>query len=118
VILHLKVFKSLPGGLHHLGARCRLRRLELPDPLLQLPLLLLCLELMLGQQHAPPFEHFLLEGEVYLSPGDIRRLPVQGHILLLEVLLGEGNVAGLVLQLPLPFFDLLYGLHLLDLLGL
>jgi hypothetical protein len=47
-MLRLKIFKSLPGGLHHLGARCRLRRLELPDPLLQLSLLLLRLELMLG----------------------------------------------------------------------
>jgi hypothetical protein len=40
-MLRLKVFKSLPGGLHRLGARCRLRRLELPDPLLYVLFLLL-----------------------------------------------------------------------------
>jgi hypothetical protein len=43
---------------------------------------------------------------------------IQGRILLLEVLLGEGNVTGLVIQLLLPFFHSFYGLHLLDPLGL
>jgi hypothetical protein len=52
---------------------------------------------MLGQQHASPFEHFLPEGEILLPPGEICLPPVQGRIFLLEVLLGEGNVAGLVL---------------------
>jgi hypothetical protein len=73
---------------------------------------------MLGQQHLSLFKHFLPEGEILLPPGEIRLPPIQGRILLLEVLLGKGNVVGLVLQLPLPLFDLLYGLYLLDPLGL
>ena len=55
---------------------------------------------MIGQQLLPPFKHFLPEGEVLLPPGEIRRPLIQGSILLLEVLLGQGNAAGLVLQLP------------------
>jgi hypothetical protein len=92
----LEIFQGLLGGLRRLGTKRRLCRFEPADPLLQLPLLLLRLELMLGQQHASPFKNFLLEGEVCLSPGEICRPPIQGRILLLEVLLGEGNVSGLV----------------------
>jgi hypothetical protein len=92
-MLCLEIFKCFLRRLHRLGARCRLRRLELPDPLFQLFLLLLRLELMLDQHLIPPFKHFLPEGEILLSPGAIRLLPIQGRILLLEVLLGQGNVA-------------------------
>jgi hypothetical protein len=49
VVLRLKILEGLPGVLHRLGARCRLRRLELPDPLLQLLFFLLRLELVLGE---------------------------------------------------------------------
>jgi hypothetical protein len=93
------------------GARCcsrRLRRLELVDPLLQRPLLLLCLELMLGQRLLPPFKHFLLEGEILLPPGEVRhspgevRLPsVQGVSFCFKLLLDEGGVAGLAFELSL-----------------
>jgi hypothetical protein len=68
---------------------------------------------MLGQQLIPPFKHFLPEGEVLLLPGEIRRPLILGRILLLEVLLGQGNVAGLVLQLSLPFLDPLHSRSLL-----
>jgi hypothetical protein len=103
-LLRLEIFKCLLHRLHHLGARCclcRLRRLELADPLLQRPLLLLCLELMIGQQLLPPFKHFLPEGEVLLLPAEIRRPLIQGGILFLEVLLGQGNAVGPVIQLLL-----------------
>jgi hypothetical protein len=112
-MLRLEIFKCFLRRLHRLGARCCLRRLELPDPLFQLFLLLLRLELMLGQQLILPFKHFLPEGVVLLPPGEIRCPLIQGRILLLEVLLGQGNVAGLVLQLPLPFLDPLHSRGLL-----
>jgi hypothetical protein len=57
---------------------------------------------MLSQQLAPPGEHFFLEDEIRLSPGEVRLPPVQGLLLRLEVLLGEGGVAGLALELLLP----------------
>jgi hypothetical protein len=107
-MLRLKVFQGLPGGLHCLGARCHLRRLELPDPLFQLLLLLLRLELMLVQHLAPPGEHLFQEGEIclppgeiHLPPGEVRLPPVQGLLLRLEFLLGEGGIAGLALELLL-----------------
>jgi hypothetical protein len=103
-LLRLEIFKRLLHRLHCLGARrclCRLRRLELAKPLLQRPLLLLCLELMIGQQLLSPFKHFLPEGEVLLLPGEIRRPLIQGGILFLEVLLSQGNAAGPVIQLLL-----------------
>jgi hypothetical protein len=84
-MLRLEIFKRF---LH------RLHRLELVDLLLQYPLLLLRLELMLGQQLLPPFKHFLLEGEILLPPGEVRlppgevRLPpVQGFSFRFELLL-------------------------------
>jgi hypothetical protein len=52
---------------------------------------------MIDQQLLPPFKHFLPEGEVLLLPGEIRRSLIQGSILLLEVLLGQGNAAGPVI---------------------
>jgi hypothetical protein len=88
--------------------------MELADLLLQLPLFLLCLELMLSQQLAPPGEHFFPKDEIRLSPGEVHLPPVQGLLLRLKVLLGEGGVAGLALELLLP---LLQPLHRLDLLG-
>jgi hypothetical protein len=106
-VLRLKILEGLPGGLHRLGARCRL---ELPDPLLQLLLFLLRLELVLGQQLAPSSEHFFPEGEIRLPP-------VQGLLLRLEVLLDEGGVAGLALELLLPLLQPLHSLGLMDLLG-
>jgi hypothetical protein len=113
-VLRLEIFKGLPGCLHRLGTRRRLRRIELSDLLLQLPLFLLCLELMLGQQLAPPGEHFFPEDKIRLSPGEVHLPLVQGLLLRLKVLLGEGGVAGLALELLLP---LLQPLHTLDLLG-
>jgi hypothetical protein len=113
-MLHLEIFKGLPGGLHHLGTRRHLRRFELADLLVQLPLFLLSFELVLGQQFAPPGEHFFHEDEIRLSPGEVRLPPIQGLLLRLKVLLGEGGVAGLALELLLP---LLQPLHSLDLLG-
>jgi hypothetical protein len=71
-VLCLEIFKGLSGGLHRLGTRRRLRCIELADLLLQLPLLLLGFELVLGQQLASPGEHFFPEGEVCLSPGEVR----------------------------------------------
>jgi hypothetical protein len=38
--------------------------------------------------------HFLPEGEILLPLGEVRLPPVQGCILLLEILLGEGYVKG------------------------
>jgi hypothetical protein len=69
---------------------------------------------MLGQQLASPGEHFFSEDEIRLSPGEVRLPPVQGLLLRLKVLLGEGGVAGLALKFLLP---LLQPLHSLDLLG-
>jgi hypothetical protein len=115
-MLRLNVFKGLPGGLHRLGARCPLRRLELSDPLLQLLLFLLRLELMLGQHLASPGKHFFLEGEIHLPPGEVRLPPVQGLLLRLEFLLGEGGVAGLALELLVQLLQPLHSLGLLDLL--
>jgi hypothetical protein len=116
-VLRLKIFKGFPGRLHRLGTRRRLRCLELPDPLLQLLLFLLYLELMLGQQLAPPSEHFFPEGEIHLSPSEVRLPPVQGLLLCLEVLLGEGGVAGLALELLLPLLQPLHSLGLMDPIG-
>jgi hypothetical protein len=61
-----------------------------------------------------PGEHFFLEGEIRLSPGEVRLPPVQGLLLRLKVFLDEGGIAGLALELLLP---LLQPLHSLDLLG-
>ena len=113
-MLRLEIFKCFLRRLHRLGVRCRLHRLKLPDPLFQRYLLLLRLELMLGQQLIPPFKHFLPEGEVLLPPGEIRRPLIQGSILLPEVLLGQGNAAGLVIQLPLQPLQALHSHGLLD----
>jgi hypothetical protein len=113
----LEIFEGLSGGLHFLGTRRRLRRIELVDLLLQLPLLFLCFELMLGQQLASLDEHLFPEGEIYLSPGEIHLLLVQGQLLLLKVFLGEGDLAGLALELLLPFLQPFHGLYLLGLLG-
>jgi hypothetical protein len=119
-MLHLEVFEGLPSGLHRLGARCRLRRLELADPLLQLLLLRLGLELVLGQHLAPPGEHLFPEGEIRLPPGEIclppgevRLPPVQGLLLGLEPLLSEGSLAGLAIELLLPHLQPLYSPGLL-----
>jgi hypothetical protein len=116
-MLRLEIFKCLLHRLHRLGAwccLCRLHRLELADPLLQRPLLLLRLELMIGQQLLPPFKHFLPEGEVLLVPGKICCSLIQGSILLLEVLLGQGNAAGPIIQLPLQPLQALHSRGLLD----
>jgi hypothetical protein len=110
----LEIFEGLSGGLHCLGTRRRLRRIELADLLLLLPLLFLCCELVLGQQLASLDEHFFPEGEICLSPGEIRLPPVQGQLLLLKVFLGEGDVAGLALELLLPFLQPFHGLYLLS----
>jgi hypothetical protein len=56
---------------------------------------------MIGQQLLPPFKHFLPEGKVLLPLGEICRPLIQGSIFILEVLLGQGNADGLVIQLPL-----------------
>jgi hypothetical protein len=113
----LEVLEGLSGGLQCLGARRRLRRIELADLLLHLPLFFLCFELVLGQQLASPGEHFFLEGEICLSPGEVHLPHVQGQLLLLKVFLGEGDVAGLALELLLPFLQPFHGLHLLGPLG-
>jgi hypothetical protein len=113
-VLRLEIFKGLPGGLHRLGTRCRLRCIELADLLLQLPLFLLCLELVLGQQLASPGEHFFPEAEIRLLPGEVRLPLVQGLLLRLKIFLGEGGIASLALELLLP---LLQPLHDPDLLG-
>jgi hypothetical protein len=97
-----------------LGTQRRLRRIELVDLLLQLPLFFLCFELVLGQQLASPGEHFFPEGEIRLSPGEVRLPPVQGLLLRLKVFLGKGGVTGLALELLFPF---LQPFHSLDLLG-
>jgi hypothetical protein len=57
---------------------------------------------VLGQQLASPGQHFFPEGEIRLSPGEVRLPPVQGLLLLLKVFLGEGGVVGLALELLLP----------------
>jgi hypothetical protein len=62
-------------------------------------------------------EHFFPEGEICLSPGEIHLPPVQGQLLLLKVFLGEGDVAGLALELLLPFLQPFHGLYLLGPLG-
>jgi hypothetical protein len=68
---------------------------------------------VLSQQLASPGEHFFPEGEICLSPGEIRLPPIQGQLLLLKVFLGEGNVAGLALELLLPFLQPFHSLYLL-----
>jgi hypothetical protein len=125
-MLRLEIFKCFIHRLHRLGARCclrHLRRLEMVDPLLQRSLLLLRLELMLGQRLLPPFKHFLLEGEILLPPGEIRLPPgevhlppVQGFSLHLKLFLGEGGVVGLALELSLQPLQRLHIRGLLDLL--
>jgi hypothetical protein len=114
VVFCLEIFEGLSGGLHCLGTR---RRIELADLLLQLPLLFLCFELVLGQQFTSPGQHFFLEGEICLSPGEICLPPVQGQLLLLKVFLGEGDVARLALELLLPFLQPFHDLYLLGPLG-
>jgi hypothetical protein len=106
-VLCLEIFKCFPGHLHRLGTRCRL---ELPDPLLQFLLFLLRLELVLGQHLASLGEHFFPEGEIHLPP-------IQGLLLRFKLLLGEGGVAGLALELLLPLLQPLHSLGLLDPLG-
>jgi hypothetical protein len=113
----LDILEGLSGGLHCLGSRRRLRRIELVDLLLQLPLLFLFFELVLGQRLASPGEHFFPKGEICLSPDEIRLPLVQGQLLLLKILLGEGDVAGLALELLLPFLQPFHDLHLLGPLG-
>jgi hypothetical protein len=78
VVFCLEIFEGLSSGLHCLGTQRCLRRIELADLLLQLPLLFLYFELVLGQQLASPGEQFFPEGEICLSSGKIRLLPVQG----------------------------------------
>jgi hypothetical protein len=58
---------------------------------------------MLGQQLASSGEHFFPKGEIRLSPCKVHLLPVQGLFLRLKFFLGEGDVAGLALELLLPF---------------
>jgi hypothetical protein len=113
-VLRLEIFKGLPGGLHCLETLRCLCHVELADLLLQLSFLLLCLELVLGQQLTPPGEHFLPEGEIRLPPGEVRLPPVQGLSLRFEVLLGEGGITGLALELLLPLLQPLHSLDLLD----
>jgi hypothetical protein len=120
VVFCLEIFQGLFGGLCHLGTRRRLCRFKLADPLLQILLLLLRLELMLGQQLFPPFKHFVPKGEILLSPGEVRlplgkvRLPpVQGSFRF-KLLLGEGGVAGLALELLLQLLQPLHSRGLLD----
>jgi hypothetical protein len=110
-VLRLEIFS---GGLHRLGARRRLRCIELADLLLQHPHPFLSFELVLDQHLASPGEHFFPEDENRLSPREVLLLPVQGLLLRLKIFLGEGGVAGLALELLLP---LLQPLHSLDLLG-
>jgi hypothetical protein len=78
--------------------------MELADSLIQRSLLLLRLELMIGQRLLPPFKHLLPEGEVLLLPGEV---------LLLEVLFGQGKAAGLVIQPPLQPLQALHSRGLL-----
>jgi hypothetical protein len=113
-VFFLEIFEGLSGGLHRLGTS---RRIELADLLLQLPLLFLYFELVLGQQLASSGKHFFPGGEICISPGEIRLPPVQGQLLLLKVFLGEGNVAGLALKLLLPFLQPFHDLYLLGPLG-
>jgi hypothetical protein len=101
VLLRLEIFECLLQRCHRLGARSRPCRLEPVDPLLQLLFLLLRLELMISQQLLPPFKHLLPEGEVLLLSGEIHRPLIQEGIFFLEVLLGQGNAAGPVIQFPL-----------------
>jgi hypothetical protein len=82
--------------------------------LLQHSLLLLRLELMIGQQLLPPFKHFHPEGEVLLPLGEVGRPLIQGGVLLLEVLLGQGKAASLVIQLLLQPLQTLHSRGLLD----
>jgi hypothetical protein len=63
---------------------------------------------MISQQLIPPLNHFLPEGEVLLPPGEIRRPLIQGGILLLEVLFGQGKAAGPVIK---PLLHLPQVLH-------
>jgi hypothetical protein len=86
-MLRLEIFKCLLRRLHRLGPRCRLRRLEPADPLLQDFLLE-------GEILLPP-------GEVHLSPGEVCLPPVQGLSFRFKLLLGEGGVVGLALELSL-----------------
>jgi hypothetical protein len=76
---------------------------------------------MLGQQLLPPFKHFLLEGEILLPPSEVRPLPgevrlppVQGLSFRFKLLLGEGDVVGLALELSLQLLQTLHSRGLLD----
>jgi hypothetical protein len=91
-----------------------MRCLVHPDPLFQLLLFLLRLELVLGQHLASPGEHFFPEGEICLLPGEVRLPPVQGLLLCFKFLLGEGGVAGLALKLLLPLLQPLHSIGLMD----
>jgi hypothetical protein len=113
-MLRLEILTRFLHRLCRLGPRCSLHHLELPDPLFQILLPLLCLELMISQQLLSPFKHFLPEGEVLLLPGEIRRPLIQGGILFLEVLLGQGDAGGPVIQLPLQPLQALHNRGLLD----
>ena len=108
------MFKCFPGRLHRLGTRCCLRRLELPNPLLQFLLFLLHLELVLDQHLASLGEHFFPEGEIHLPPGEVCLPPIQGLLLRFKFLLGEGVVVGLALELLLSLLQPLHRLGLLD----
>jgi hypothetical protein len=68
---------------------------------------------MLGQQLASSGEHFFPESEIRLSPGEVRLPLAQGLLLRLKVFLGEGGVAGLALELLLPFLQPFHSLGLL-----
>jgi hypothetical protein len=72
---------------------------------------------VLAQQLASPGKHFFPEDEIRLSPGEVRLPPVQGLLLHLKVLLGKGGIAGLALELLLPFLQPFHSLDLLGLLG-
>ena len=68
----------------------------------------------ISKRSTAPGEHFFPEDEIRLSPSEVRLPPIQGLLLHLKVLLGEGGIAGLALELLL---SLLQPLHSLDLLG-
>jgi hypothetical protein len=76
---------------------------------------------MLDQRLLLPFKRFLFEGEVLpppdevrLLPGKVRLPPIQGLSFRFKLLLGEGGVAGLAIEISL---QLLQALHSHGLLG-
>jgi hypothetical protein len=122
-VLRLKILEGLPDGIHRLETLGHLCRVELADLLLQLFFFLLRLELVLSQQLASPGEHFLPEGEILLPPGEVRLppgevclSPVQGLSLCFKLLLGEGGITGLSLELLQQLLQPLHSRGLLDLL--